>query len=80
MQQKDHWEAIYTAKAPDEVSWYQPHVDGALRLIRDGSVTSLDVTGAALAAAIERLGPRASRVPLQPGRARCGARTSCHIA
>lgn len=34
MQNKDHWEKVYTTKAPDSVSWFQPHADMSMRLIR----------------------------------------------
>ncbi len=30
---KDHWETVYTHKRPEGVSWYQPHLDLALKLI-----------------------------------------------
>lgn len=51
MQIKDHWEAIYSARAPDAVSWYQPHAAMSLRLIRDTgigfSAPIIDVGGGA---------------------------------
>jgi SAM-dependent methyltransferase len=28
-----HWERVYAAKKPDEVSWYRPHLEISLRLI-----------------------------------------------
>lgn len=31
---KDHWEKVYGTKAPDSVSWYQPHLERSLELIR----------------------------------------------
>jgi SAM-dependent methyltransferase len=34
MQIKDHWEKVYTTKAPDSVSWFQAHADMSMRLIR----------------------------------------------
>lgn len=34
MQNKDHWEQVYSTKAPDSVSWFQPHADMSMRLIR----------------------------------------------
>lgn len=34
MATQSHWEAVYRKKAPDEVSWYQPHLQTSLRLIR----------------------------------------------
>lgn len=33
MQNKDHWEKVYTTKEPDNVSWFQPHAEISLRLI-----------------------------------------------
>jgi ubiquinone/menaquinone biosynthesis C-methylase UbiE len=34
MHSKDHWEKVYTTKATDAVSWFQPHADRSLDLIR----------------------------------------------
>ena len=34
MQSKDHWEKVYSTKAPDGVSWFQAHADTSMRLIR----------------------------------------------
>ena len=34
MQSKDHWEQLYSTKAADAVSWFQPHADVSTRLIR----------------------------------------------
>ncbi len=33
MQTKDHWEKVYSTKAPDGVSWFQEHADMSMRLI-----------------------------------------------
>lgn len=33
MDVKTHWDAIYTSKAPDQVSWYRPHLERSLALI-----------------------------------------------
>ena len=33
MQAKEHWESVYTAKRPEEVSWYSPHLETSLSLI-----------------------------------------------
>ena len=30
---KRHWENVYSSKAPDQVSWYRPHLDLSLSLI-----------------------------------------------
>jgi ubiquinone/menaquinone biosynthesis C-methylase UbiE len=35
MQFKTHWEKVYTTKATDAVSWFQPHADLSPGLIRD---------------------------------------------
>lgn len=34
MQSKEHWERVYATKRADAVSWYQPHADQSLALIR----------------------------------------------
>ncbi len=51
MQTKDHWEKIYSARSPEAVSWYQPHADLSLRLIRncgiDLTAPIIDVGGGA---------------------------------
>ena len=52
MQSKDHWEHIYSSKAPDAVSWFQEHAKSSLQLIRE--------TGVAPAAAIIDVGGGAS--------------------
>ncbi|HEY8887112.1 MAG TPA: class I SAM-dependent methyltransferase [Gallionella sp.] len=90
MQSKDHWETVYSTKASDAVSWFQPHADFSVGLIkatgvsRDASIIDvgggastlvddllangytnlsvLDLSAAALAAAQNRLGHRASEV------------------
>lgn len=51
MQSKDHWEKVYSTKATDAVSWFQPHADLSLGFImsagvgRDASI--VDVGGGA---------------------------------
>ncbi len=44
-----HWERIYTQKAPDEVSWYRPHLETSLALIAQAaaghSASIIDVGG-----------------------------------
>lgn len=90
MQSRDHWEKVYSTKATDAVSWFQPHADFSVGLIkatgvdRDAAIidvgggastlvddllangytdlTVLDLSAAALAAARNRLGARASAV------------------
>lgn len=38
MQNKDHWEKVYTTKAADSVSWFQKHAETSMRLIRASGV------------------------------------------
>jgi 2-polyprenyl-3-methyl-5-hydroxy-6-metoxy-1,4-benzoquinol methylase len=49
MDVRTHWEKIYTTKASDQVSWYRPHLDTSLTLIKravDGRMASIiDVGG-----------------------------------
>lgn len=49
MDAKTHWEEIYTTKAPDQVSWYRPHLEISLDLIKrrvsDRSASIIDVGG-----------------------------------
>jgi SAM-dependent methyltransferase len=51
MDRKSHWEGIYRNKLPTQVSWYQPHAQRSLDLIRrvspppDGAI--IDVGGGA---------------------------------
>jgi SAM-dependent methyltransferase len=51
MQSKDHWESVYTSKASDAVSWFQPHADRSLSLISNTGVgrnaAIIDVGGGA---------------------------------
>ncbi|MBA3533003.1 MAG: class I SAM-dependent methyltransferase [Ardenticatenales bacterium] len=51
MESKEHWEQVYTTKATDAVSWFQPHAALSLRLIRESGAGSdaaiIDVGGGA---------------------------------
>jgi len=51
MQSKEHWEKVYTTKATDTVSWFQPHADLSLDLIKATAVSHdaaiIDVGGGA---------------------------------
>ncbi|MDI1260877.1 MAG: class I SAM-dependent methyltransferase [Aquabacterium sp.] len=51
MHNKDQWEKVYATKAPDSVSWFQPHADMSMRLIRavdlDPDAAIIDVGGGA---------------------------------
>jgi ubiquinone/menaquinone biosynthesis C-methylase UbiE len=33
MSDKRHWDAVYTTKAPDRVSWFRPHLDRSLAFL-----------------------------------------------
>jgi 2-polyprenyl-3-methyl-5-hydroxy-6-metoxy-1,4-benzoquinol methylase len=48
---KEHWETVYTTKATDEVSWFQPHARLSLDLIKaaaaDKDAGIIDVGGGA---------------------------------
>ena len=37
MDAKNHWEKVYTTKAPEAVSWYRPHLERSLELIERAS-------------------------------------------
>jgi 2-polyprenyl-3-methyl-5-hydroxy-6-metoxy-1,4-benzoquinol methylase len=47
MDKRAHWENIYGTKAPDQVSWFHPHLQTSLALIeraaRDRSASIIDV-------------------------------------
>lgn len=49
MNAKTHWEKVYTAKAPDAVSWYRAHLETSLALIERAvdahSASIIDVGG-----------------------------------
>ena len=49
MDLRTHWEKIYNTKAPDQVSWYRPHLDTSLALIKratgDRTASIIDVGG-----------------------------------
>lgn len=51
MESKEHWEQVYSAKASTQVSWFQPHAERSLKLIRDAGVARsgaiIDVGGGA---------------------------------
>lgn len=38
MNQKQHWENVYTTKAHDQVSWYRDHLDNSLQMILNTGV------------------------------------------
>lgn len=49
MDSKMHWEKVYSTKAPNEVSWYQPHLETSLAVISRAaganSASIIDVGG-----------------------------------
>jgi 2-polyprenyl-3-methyl-5-hydroxy-6-metoxy-1,4-benzoquinol methylase len=49
MDTHNHWEQIYTTKAPDQVSWYRAHLETSLALIKrsvsDRRASIIDVGG-----------------------------------
>ena len=49
MDTQHHWEKIYGSKAPDAVSWYRPHLESSLELIKRvapaHSLSIIDVGG-----------------------------------
>ena len=48
---RDHWDTVYASKAETAVSWFQPHSEHSLRLIRDATLgrdaSFIDVGGGA---------------------------------
>ena len=51
MDDKQHWDDVYGRKAPDQVSWYRPHLERSLRFIEEARLPKdsaiLDVGGGA---------------------------------
>lgn len=51
MPDKSHWEKVYATRATDNVSWYQPHAERSLKLIRELGIAKdapiIDVGGGA---------------------------------
>jgi len=49
MSAQEHWEKVYATKAPDQVSWFRPHLETSLALIGraagDRSESIIDVGG-----------------------------------
>jgi len=37
MESKEHWETIYSAKRADSVSWFAPHLELPLDLVRQAA-------------------------------------------
>lgn len=88
MDQKTHWDAVYTTKAPTDVSWFQPEATRSLALITaaaaDRAARILDVGGGASRLVDGLLDLAYSRVTvldiaepaLQYARQRLGARST----
>jgi SAM-dependent methyltransferase len=64
MDNKDHWDRVYTAKAVDSVSWFREHLDESLRLIAGTGVplsaSIIDVGGGASTLVVDLLARRYS--------------------
>jgi len=41
----EHWNKTYIDKAPDQVSWYRPHLDHSLAVIESTLPPEIEVTG-----------------------------------
>lgn len=47
-ERREHWDNVYTTKAETAVSWYQPHSEKSLQLIRAAGVApAIDIGGGA---------------------------------
>jgi hypothetical protein len=59
MHSKEHWGKVYSTKATDTVSWFQPHADLSLELIKSTGSTLdagiIDVGGGASTLIDDRL-------------------------
>jgi len=51
LDEKRHWDDVYGKKAPDQVSWYRPHLERSLRFIEEARIPKhaaiIDVGGGA---------------------------------
>ncbi len=51
MEKREHWETVYSTKAPDSVSWFQEHAKTSLNIINklnlDKSASIIDIGGGA---------------------------------
>jgi SAM-dependent methyltransferase len=86
MQSKEHWNRVYSSKSVEAVSWFQPHAEQSLRLIRDTGVPKdasiIDVGGGASTLVDDLLGDGYSAITildlsaaaLTAARSRLGAR------
>ncbi len=66
MQQKNHWETVYSSKSTDSVSWYQERAGRSLRLVHETvlpvSASIIDVGGGASTLVDDLLGEGYSSV------------------
>ncbi|RQG99842.1 class I SAM-dependent methyltransferase [Paraburkholderia dinghuensis] len=88
MQSRDHWERVYTTKAPTGVSWFQEHARQSVELIRQTGVTKdaeiIDVGGGASTLIDDLIGEGylnltvldLSEAALSAARSRLGARAN----
>jgi 2-polyprenyl-3-methyl-5-hydroxy-6-metoxy-1,4-benzoquinol methylase len=88
MESKEHWETVYSSKAPTEVSWFQEHAELSLKLIRSAAIPTsasiIDVGGGASTLVDDLLTHAFTRVTvldlsgvaLATAKARLGARAS----
>jgi 2-polyprenyl-3-methyl-5-hydroxy-6-metoxy-1,4-benzoquinol methylase len=83
---EQHWEKVYATKAPDQVSWYRPHLERSLQLIeraiggqREASILDVGAGASTLVDDLLALGYQRitvldiSTTALQVARARLGA-------
>lgn len=88
MTNEEHWQADYQKKRPDEVSWYQPHLERSMAFIRSSGVPRaariVDVGGGASTLVDDLLDERYERISvidlaeaaLGAARQRLGARAA----
>jgi SAM-dependent methyltransferase len=88
MTDKDHWNAVYATKGPENVSWFRPHLERSLAFLEaariDRNAAVIDVGGGASTLVDDLLDLGYSNVTvldlseaaLEAARARLGARAS----
>jgi uncharacterized protein (DUF2267 family) len=63
MNSQEHWENVYAARAPDQVSWFRPHLEVSRSFIERASPRkTLDTFQTAVDVTKSRLGTLANRV------------------
>ena len=55
MNSQEHWEQVYTAKAADQVSWFQPHLKTSLALLERATSGNLSASIADIGAGASTL-------------------------